>query len=220
MKIDRSCWCNSFVITVNATYRNPKSKISNQKPKTENRKYIHMWVIIICMHKAKSNQKSIHNHLQGADKDKRHTQHTEWRGLAGCLPSIGAVSRTVSRTVSQAGRQFNQICYKTVKVCDSDRKQDSKSHKGAVQAVSEQPREICMPRFRVERRVYHYAKRWSFCIPKQRRSVPYIHASISMQQYQCLAIRRRTTHRIPSGQLTHCTDRQQDTIQSFQHCGT
>lgn len=23
--------------------------------------------------------------------------------------------------------QFNQICYKTVKVCDSDRKQDSKS---------------------------------------------------------------------------------------------
>lgn len=25
--------------------------------------------------------------------------------------------------------QFNQICYKTVKVCDSDRKQDSKSAK-------------------------------------------------------------------------------------------
>lgn len=183
---------------------NSKCNVPEPKMKTEN---IFRWVIV-CMHKAKSNQKSIHNHLQGADKDKRHTQREREGGRR-----TGADHRS-----GQAGRQFNQICYKTVKVCDSDRKQDSKSHKGAVQAANSNNN---LERFACQdsesRRVYHYAKRWSFCIPSlQRRSVPYMHASISMQQYQCLAIRRLTVFRLADSR----TDRQQDTIQSFQHCGT
>lgn len=85
------------------------------------------------MHKAKSNQKSIHNHLQGADVGQKLTKgrpqdREKERGGRG------------GETSQPLGRQFNQICYKTVKVCDSDRKQDSKS-----QQAGPRERSICMP---------------------------------------------------------------------------
>lgn len=63
------------------------------------------------------NQKSIHNHLQGADGGVRRQ-----RKGAG---EPGRERAGSCRAAELLG--LNQICYKTVKVCDSDRKQDSKS---------------------------------------------------------------------------------------------
>lgn len=126
---------------------------------------------------------------------------TKTRGTDSTLNDGGWLP-TIDRDSRIAGQPGNSIKF-VIKLWKSATAigNRTQSHiKEPFRQSASQPREICMPRFRVERRVYHYAKRWSFCIRKQqRRSVPYIHASISMQQYQCLAIRRS------SGQLTHCT---------------